>query len=109
MNRKQDEYRIMIMKRQARAIRVKFCDYKDSVKRNYAIKGHSASSQRGSSWSSPLRSDGSRDDQVGKAGPLEPKLSGDQESQNKGLKDHPATTPMRQQLRRPDGRPGGQV
>jgi hypothetical protein len=97
------------MKRQARAIRVKFCDYKDSVRRSYVIKGHSASRQRGSSCSSPLRSDGSRDDQVGEAGPLEPKLSGDQESQNKGLKDHQATSQMRPQLRRPDGRPGGQV
>jgi hypothetical protein len=37
----------------------------------YALKGHSASSQRGSSGLSPRRSDGSRDDQAGEAGPVE--------------------------------------
>ncbi len=48
----------------------------------YALKGHSASGQGGSSWSSPLRSDGSQDDQVEEAGPVEQQLSGGQESQN---------------------------
>jgi hypothetical protein len=48
----------------------------------YALKGHSASGQGGSSWSSPLRSDGSQDDQVGEAGLVEQQLSGGQESQN---------------------------
>ncbi len=33
-----------------------------------ALKGHSAAGQRGSPWSSPLKSDGSRDDQAGEAG-----------------------------------------
>jgi hypothetical protein len=37
---------------------------------------------RGSSWSSPLRSDGSRDNQAGEAGLVEPQLSGGQEAQN---------------------------
>ncbi len=36
----------------------------------YALKGHSASGQGGSSRSSPLRSDGSQDDQAGEAGPV---------------------------------------
>jgi hypothetical protein len=35
----------------------------------YALKGYSASGQGGSSWSSPLRSDSSRDDQAWEAGP----------------------------------------
>jgi hypothetical protein len=48
----------------------------------YALKGHSASGQGGSSWSSPLRSDGSRDDQAGEAGPVEQQLNRGQESQN---------------------------
>ncbi len=37
----------------------------------WALKGLPASSQGGSPGSSPLRSDGSRDDQVGEAGPVE--------------------------------------
>jgi hypothetical protein len=37
-----------------------------------------------SSWSSPLRPDGSRDDQAGETGLVEPQLSGGQESQNLG-------------------------
>ncbi len=37
----------------------------------WALKGHPASSQGGSPGSSPLRSDGSRDDQAGEAGPVE--------------------------------------
>jgi hypothetical protein len=36
-----------------------------------ALKGHSAAGQRGSPWSSPLKSGGSRDDQAGEAGPVE--------------------------------------
>jgi hypothetical protein len=36
----------------------------------WALKGHPASSQGGSPGSSPLRSDGSRDDQAGEAGPV---------------------------------------
>ncbi len=63
------------------------------------LKGYSPSSQGGSSWSSPLRSDGSRDDQVGEAGPVEPQLSGGRESQ----RVCPTTTPMRKQSQ-PDGR-----
>ncbi len=46
------------------------------------LKGHSASGQGGSAWSSPLRLDGSRDDQAGEAGPVEQQLSRGQESQN---------------------------
>ncbi len=38
----------------------------------YAFKGYSASSQGGSSWPSPLRSDGSWYDHAGEAGPVEP-------------------------------------
>jgi hypothetical protein len=37
----------------------------------YVLKGHSALNQGGSSWSSPLRSDSSGDDQVGYAGRVE--------------------------------------
>ncbi len=37
----------------------------------WALKGHPASSQGGSPGSSPLRSDGSRNDQAGEAGPVE--------------------------------------
>ncbi len=37
----------------------------------WALKGHPASSQGGSPGSSPLRTDGSRDDQAGEAGPVE--------------------------------------
>jgi hypothetical protein len=44
----------------------------------------SCSKPKGSPWSSPLRSDGSQDDQAGEAGPVELKLSGGQESQTKG-------------------------
>ncbi len=42
----------------------------------YVLKGHSASGQGVSSWLSPLRLDGSQDDQAGEAGPVEPELSG---------------------------------
>ncbi len=35
----------------------------------FALKGHIAQSQAGSLWSSPLRSDGSQDDQAEGAGP----------------------------------------
>jgi hypothetical protein len=45
---------------------------RDIIGSYYALKGHPASSQGGSSWSSPLRSDGSRDDQAGDSGPVEP-------------------------------------
>jgi hypothetical protein len=48
----------------------------------YAIREHSVSGQGGSSWSSPLRSDGSQDDQVGEAGPEEPELSRGKKYQN---------------------------
>ncbi len=37
----------------------------------WALKGHPASRQGGSPGSSPLRSDGSHDDQAGEAGPVE--------------------------------------
>ncbi len=47
-----------------------------------ALQGNSASSQGGSSWLSPLRSDGSQGVQAGEAGPVEPQLIGEQESQN---------------------------
>ncbi len=40
----------------------------------YALKGHSASGQGGSSWTNPLRSDGSWDDHSGEAGPVEKQL-----------------------------------
>ncbi len=40
-----------------------------------ALKGHSAASQGWSSWSSPLRSDDSSDDQAGEAGPVEHSLA----------------------------------
>jgi hypothetical protein len=36
----------------------------------YVLKGHSASGQGVSSWSHPLRSDGSQDDQAGEDGPV---------------------------------------
>jgi hypothetical protein len=36
-----------------------------------ALKGHSAAGQRRSPWSSPLKSDGSQDDQAGEAGLVE--------------------------------------
>ncbi len=48
----------------------------------YSLKGHSASGQGGSSWSSALRSDGYWDDHAGEAGPVEQQLTGGQESQN---------------------------
>ncbi len=38
----------------------------------------------GSSWQSPLRPNGSRDNQAGEAGTVEAQLSGGQESQNQG-------------------------
>jgi hypothetical protein len=37
----------------------------------YVIKEHSATGQGGSPWSSPLRLDGSRDDQEGEADQVE--------------------------------------
>ncbi len=46
----------------------------DIMSSHYVLKGHSASGQRGSPWSSPLRSDGSRDHQAWEAGPVEPLL-----------------------------------
>jgi hypothetical protein len=36
----------------------------------YALKGQIAQGEEGSSWSSPLRSEGSRDDQAEEAGPF---------------------------------------
>ncbi len=45
---------------------------RDIIGSYYALKGHSAAGQGGSPRSSPLRSDGSQDDQVGEAGPVEP-------------------------------------
>jgi hypothetical protein len=66
----------MNTKQQASAVPVGFCDYKDSVMRVAGMLWvptmHSRDSQGESSWSSPLRSNGSRDDQDGEAGLVEP-------------------------------------
>jgi hypothetical protein len=67
-------------KQQASAVPLEFRDYKDSVMRVARIlqvptmrsKDILLQAKGGSSWSSPLRSDGSRDDQAGEAGPVEP-------------------------------------
>ncbi len=46
------------------------------------LKGHPAASQEDHLDLSPARSDGSQDDQVVEADPIELELSGGQESQN---------------------------
>jgi hypothetical protein len=54
------------------------------------------------SWSSPLRSDSSWDDQAGEAGPVELKLSGGQESQtkNQGLPNYHSSETVVEAARR---------
>jgi hypothetical protein len=67
-------------KLQASAVLVKFHDYRDSVMRVAGMLRVPTMRSRdillqargGSSWSSPLRSDGSRDDQAGEAGQVVP-------------------------------------
>jgi hypothetical protein len=90
MNRKQNEYRKMNPNQQTSAIPVRFCDYKDSVMRVAWISwvptmhswGTFCFKPRGIIWvestqiRSFLRWSG------GEAGPVEPQVSRDQESQN---------------------------
>jgi hypothetical protein len=78
-NRKQNEYRITNTKQKATTVPVKYCDYKDRVMRvagilqvpNMSSKDILFQAKGESSWSSPLRSDGSLDDQAGEAGLVE--------------------------------------
>jgi hypothetical protein len=62
---------------------------------------------RGSPGSSPLRSDGSRDDQVGEAGPVE-QSSAEAKSLKLRAKGLSSCHPSGQQPRQPDGGPEGQ-
>ncbi len=74
----------------SRAVLVKFHNCNDSVTRvggrlqvpTMRSRDILHQAKGGSSWLSPLRSDGSQDNQAGEAGPVEPKLSGGQGSQN---------------------------
>jgi hypothetical protein len=71
-------------------------------------QGTSCFKPRVSPGSSPLRSDGSRDDQAGEAGPVDkaqrrPRVS---KLRAKGLS---GCHPSGQQLRQPDGGPEGQI
>ncbi len=59
---------------------------------------------RGSPGSSPLRSDGSRDDQAGEAGPVE-HSSAEAKSLKLEAKGLSGCHPSGQQPRQPDGRP----
>ena len=58
--------------------------------------------------SSPLRSDGSRNDQVGEAGPVE-HSSAEAKSLKTKAKGLSGCHPSGQQLRQPDGGPEGQI
>jgi hypothetical protein len=68
----------------------------------------SCNKPRGSPWSSPLRSDGSWDDQVGEAGPVEQSsaVAKSLKLRAKGLSDCYSSE---QQPRQPDGGPVGQI
>jgi hypothetical protein len=63
---------------------------------------------RGSPGSSLLRSDGSRDDQVGEAGPVE-QSSAEAKSLKLRAKGLSSSHPSGQQPIQPDGRPEGQI
>jgi hypothetical protein len=63
---------------------------------------------RGSPGSSPLRSDGSRDDQAGEAGPVE-HSSAEAKSLKLKAKGLSSCHPSGQQPRQPDGGPEGQI
>ncbi len=63
---------------------------------------------RGSLGSSPLRSDGSHDDQVGEAGPVE-HSSGEAKSLRLKVKGLSGCYPSGQQPRQPDRGPEGQI
>ncbi len=72
------------------------------------LKGHPAASQ-GDHWeSSALRSDGSQDDQAGEAGPVEQSSEEAKSLKTKG-QGIVRLPPQWQQLRQPDGGPGGQI
>ncbi len=74
----------------------------------WALKGHPASSQGGSPRSSPLRSDGSRDDQAGEAGPVE-HSSAEAKSLKLKAKGLSGCHPSGQQPRQPDGEARGRI
>jgi hypothetical protein len=63
---------------------------------------------RGSPGSSPLRSDGSHDDQVGEAGPVE-QSSAETKSLKLKAKELSGCHPSGQQPRQPDWGPEGQI
>jgi hypothetical protein len=71
-------------------------------------QGTSCSKPRGSSWSSPLRSDGSRDDQAGEAGPVE-QSSAEDKSLKLRAKGLFGCYPSGQEQRQPDGGPEDQI
>jgi hypothetical protein len=72
-----------------------------------SAQGTSCIKPRGSPGSSPIRSDGSRDDQAGEAGPVE-QSSAENKSLKLRAKGLSGCHPSGQQLRQPDGGPGGQ-
>jgi hypothetical protein len=74
----------------------------------WALKGHPASSQGGSRGSSPLRLDGSRDDQAGEAGPVE-HSSAEAKSLKLKAKGLSGCHPSGQQPRQPDGEARGRL
>jgi hypothetical protein len=69
--------------------------------------GTSCIKPRGSPGLSPLRSDGSRDDQAGEAGPVE-QISAEAKSLKLKAKGLSSCHPSGQQSRQPDGGPEGQ-
>jgi hypothetical protein len=71
-------------------------------------QGTSCFKPRGSLESSPLRSDGSRDDQAGEAGPVEPS-SAEAKSLKLKAKGLSGCNPSGQQPRQPGGGPEGQI
>ncbi len=71
-------------------------------------QGTSCIKPRGSPGSSPLRSDGSQDDQAGEAGPEE-QSSAEANSLKLRAKGLSGCHPSGQQPRQPDGGPEGQI
>ncbi len=97
------------------AIPVKFHNCNDSVMRvvgNLRVptkpQGTSCRKPRGSPWSSPLRLDGSRDDQVGEAVLVE-RSSEEAKSLKLRAKGLSGCHSSEQQPRQPDGGPEGQI
>ncbi len=73
-----------------------------------SAQGTSCSKPWGSPGSSPLRSDGSRDDQAGESGPVE-QSSAEANSLKLRAKGLSSCHPSGQQLSQPDGGPEGQI